>query len=157
MGTYRWLPILQFGYLRVPSGALKERAIALVAVMAAHPGVPGQAVKAAQVDVKKAFQGKKAAAMPTAKKAEFDAGAAAERLAAAVEKNAKVVGEAAEALAELVSEQRRAADALEGVQKWLAFFWGLYCKVNAAALEAPSRGGSTSLLENGEDKEVPEE
>ncbi|RYP19466.1 hypothetical protein DL765_003306 [Monosporascus sp. GIB2] len=105
--------------------------------------------------------------MLTAKKAEFDAAAAterleskrlaAERLASAGEKNARAVDEAVEILAELVAEQRRAADALEGIHRGLASLQELYYKVNAAALEAFSRGGSTPLLENGEDEEVVEE
>ncbi|RYP44156.1 hypothetical protein DL768_009355 [Monosporascus sp. mg162] len=151
-----------------PTGVLKARAISLVAAMAANPGAPGQAVKAAQVAVKKALQGKKAAAaMPAAKKAEADAAAtaerqeskrlAAERLAAAAEKTAKAVDDAVDYAAELVAEQKRAANALEGIQKGLATLQELYRKVNADALQAPSRGGSTPPPENEEDEEVAEE
>ncbi|RYP04226.1 hypothetical protein DL765_010262 [Monosporascus sp. GIB2] len=142
----------------------QARAIALIAAMAAHPGLQ-QPVKAAQVAVKKALQGKKvAAAMLAAKKAEFDAAAAterqeskrlaAERLASAGEKNAKAVDEAVETLAELIAEQRRAADALEGIHMVLASLQKLYYKVNAAAFKAFSRRGSTSLLKNREDEKV---
>ncbi|RYP10993.1 hypothetical protein DL764_000290 [Monosporascus ibericus] len=153
-----------------PTGALKARAINLVAAMAANPGAPSvqQAVKAAQAAVKKAFEGKKAdAAMPTAKKGEADAvmptakkGEAdtaataerqeskrlsAERLAAAAERSAKAADDAADYAAELVAEQKRAADALEGIQKGLVTLQELYRKANADALQAPSRRGSTPL------------
>ncbi|RYP44236.1 hypothetical protein DL768_009269 [Monosporascus sp. mg162] len=79
--------------------------------MAVNPGTPG----AAQVAVKKALQGKKAAAaMPATKKVKADTAATAERqenkrlvakrLAAVAEKITKAVDDAADYAAELVAK-----------------------------------------------------
>ncbi|RYP48862.1 hypothetical protein DL768_005319 [Monosporascus sp. mg162] len=92
--------------------------------MAANLGIPGVAVK-------KALQGKNAAAaISAAKKAKADAAAtskrqknkrfAVKRLAAATEKIVKAVDDVVDYAAELVAKQKRAADALKNIQKGLA-------------------------------------
>ncbi|RYP60645.1 hypothetical protein DL770_009955 [Monosporascus sp. CRB-9-2] len=92
-----------------------------------------QAIKAAQVAVKKALQNKKAAAaIPAAKKVKADATVIAERqeskrlvterLVTAAEKITKAVDDAVDYAAELVTKQKQTADAFKGIQKKMVIF-----------------------------------